>query len=141
MSAGGLTARSLFNVLNGGVEMRHFEDLDLALFSKITKFESNEEKQKKIADVVFFAMEAVAEKMTQGQEPVGRFSNTAGNWFQVPYDCPAAINVFPLYIRKQVLPQPTEAMTKRFHDKVEHGDYHISLMSYEELWKAVNGCD
>ena len=43
--------------------MRHFEDLDLALYSKITKFETDADKQKQIIDVVFFAMEAVAEKL------------------------------------------------------------------------------
>jgi len=43
--------------------MRHFEDLDLALYSKITKFETDADKQKQIINVVFFAMEAVAEKL------------------------------------------------------------------------------
>jgi len=45
--------------------MRHFEDLDLALYSKITKFETDADKQKQIIDVVLFAMEAVAEKLQE----------------------------------------------------------------------------
>ena len=40
-----------------------YDDLELALYNKITQFESDEIKRKKIVDVVFYAMEAVAEKL------------------------------------------------------------------------------
>jgi len=36
---------------------------------------------------------------------------------------------------------PSEELAQRFHNRIERGEYHIMQMTFEELWRAINGCD
>jgi len=36
---------------------------------------------------------------------------------------------------------PSEELAQRFHNRIERGEYHITKMTFGELWRAINGCD